>query len=326
MTPPNPGAVAILQLLGGDVEPVLAKLTKQVNWPIGRIRLVDLGGIDEGLVARLNDRVTQIMPHGGPRVVQRLIARLFELGLSMVEASRVDPQQVYPEAADQIEALTLQTLARAASPLAIDLLLAQPGRWRAVHDSDRSLDPELRARSLRLNRLIDPPIVVLAGQPNVGKSTLSNSLLGRMMSIAADMPGTTRDFVAGRIDMQGLVVDWHDTPGLRSSSDPIEQKAIAIARRLMTRAALLVAMRDAEHDWPILPRNADVFVFNKVDRPTGDLGNGDGTTPDRAIQISALTGYGQPQLVRAIRDGLVGPAELAHPGPWLFDPRLIEFP
>ncbi len=186
-TPTQPGAIAILQLIG-DSAGIMRTLTGIDDWPIGRARLASFEDIDEGLAGRPAPNVTQLMPHGGPRVVDRLTRRLIELGAQPSEAD-VDPERVYPEAADRFEALALAAVARAHSPLAIELLLDQPRRWRAepaLSDSDL-------ARSRRLNRLIDPPIVVVAGPANVGKSTLSNALLGRSMSIALDLPGTTRD-------------------------------------------------------------------------------------------------------------------------------------
>src|SRR5204863_1903126 len=101
--------------------------------------------------------------------------------------------------------------------------------------------------------------------PNVGKSTLSNALLGRSMSITLDMPGTTRDYIAGRIDLAGLVVNWHDTPGMHESRDPIERKAIALARKLLDRADLLISMADVQTGWADLPRQPDLQVMNKID-------------------------------------------------------------
>ncbi len=322
-TASTPGAIAILQLVGHDCERVLRKITGAHEWPIGRMRLANLAGVDEGLAVMLSPRVAQIMPHGGLRVMQRLTAEIRRLGVTIGDETSADPFDLFPEAEDRFEALMLLAMSRAESPLAIDLLLDQPRRWREWAALGRPLPGEDdRARSRRLNRLVDPPIVVLAGPPNVGKSTLSNVLLGRAMSIAADMPGTTRDYTSGRIDLGGLVVDWHDTPGLHDSDDAIEQKAIAISRRLIERADLLIAMRDADHDWPELPRRADLWVVNKCDegieRPDNAI------TSARPLRISATRGLGVGSLVSLARERLVSVADLGHAGLWLFDPRLLH--
>jgi small GTP-binding protein len=320
MTAHNPGAIAILQL-HGEYQSIVRELTGLRDWPLHRMRLANLADIDHGLVVALNDSVAQIMPHGGPRVVQRLTAKLVELGAEIVAADAIDPQAIYPEAADRFEALMLLALARAESPLAVDLLLDQPRRWRefTANASGETLTGADRARSLRLNRLLDAPIVVLAGAPNVGKSTLSNALLGRSMSIALDMPGTTRDYTAGRIDLSGLVVDWHDTPGMRETSDPIERRSMEIARRLIDRADLLIAMRDPDSPWPHLPREADLRVMNKCDL----VKKQDKTD---ALLVSAQTGENMPALVNAVRDALVSNADLADAHPWLFDARIVQKP
>jgi small GTP-binding protein len=253
-------------------------------------------------------------------VVQRLLARLRELGVagSDGEDLALPSRALYPEAADDIEALTLLALSRATSPLAVDLLLDQPRRRRAFTEAVTASD---QARSQRLNRLITPPLVALVGAPNVGKSTLTNALHGRAVSITADLAGTTRDYTAARIDLGGLVVDWHDTPGVRASDDAIEQRAIALARRLLHRADLIIAMRDPEHDWPALadlPRPADLLVMNKVDAARR------GARPEGALLVSALRGEGLELLVATVRDRLVQPADLANPRPWLFDRRLLD--
>ena len=330
-TPNRPGAIAILQLVG-HVEPILQLLTGVDDWRIGRARLAPFSDIDEGIAVRLTDDIAQLMPHGGPRIVQRLTQRLSELGVDFSGAAEVDTTEVYPEATDTYEALALAAVARAASPLAIDLLLDQPRRWRNLPHppsqgggrgvGQNSLSNEDIARSHRLNRLIDPPLVAIVGAPNVGKSTLSNALLGRSMSITADLPGTTRDYTSGRIELAGLVVDWHDTPGLRATDDPIERKAIDLARSLSERADLLIALNDHEHDWPTLPRDPDLRVLNKIDLfpslPGREAGGED------LISISALQQTGLAQLVTTVRDQLIPPADLQHPGPWLFDDRLLQ--
>ena len=330
-TSTRPGAIAILQLVG-QVLPILNALTGTNDWRIGHARFIGFDEIDEGIAVRLTEDIAQLMPHGGPRVLQRLTQRLAELGVDLDAALQANPAELYPEAADRFEAIALAALARAASPVAIDLLLDQPRRWRNLTPPPSqgggrevgsiSLTEEDVARSHRLNRLIDPPLVVVVGAPNVGKSTLSNALLGRSMSITADRPGTTRDYTSGRIELAGLVVNWHDTPGLRATDDPIERKAIDLAGSLIESADLLIALTDSEHDWPQLSREPDLHVYNKIDllpSPSGRGAGGEGLIP-----ISALQQDGLAQLVTAVRDQLVLPADLEHPEVWLFDERLIE--
>ncbi len=309
-TSSQPGAIAILQL-DGDVTTVLEAVTGIARWPAGVARLASLAEIDRGLAVRLTDTVAQLMPHGGPRVVQRLVAWLVDRGVELVAPDDIAPQQLFPEAVDRFEAMAMAAVARAASPLAVDLLLDQPRRWREA-PSDHTVDTD---RARRLNRLIDPPLVVVAGPANVGKSTLSNTLVGRSMSIAADQAGTTRDYTSGRIDLAGVVVDWHDTPGLRESSDPIEVESVEIAWALIARADMVIALTDHLQPWPVLPRQPDLRVANKCD--LGDRGDGD-------ISISAATGAGIAEFVVAVRDRLVPPQDITNPDPWLFDRRLLD--
>ena len=322
-TAAHSGAIAIIQLLDDDGE-MLGRLTGISNWPVHRVRLVDLAGIDHGLAVRISPTVSQIMPHGGPRIVQRLTQRLLELGAQIIQAEHwqaASTRLVFPEAADDVEALMMQALSRAESPLAIDLLLDQPRRWRTFRKEGQAIRAADIERANRLNRLIRPALVVIAVAPNVGKSTLSNALLGRSISIALDIPGTTRDYIAGRLNLGGLVVDWHDTPGFRESNDQIERKAIEISQRLISRADLLIVMREATSHgrWPTLPRQPDVRVISKIDlaKPTQD--------DPSIVLISATVGTGLPELVCHLRQMLVPDSDLNHPGPWLFDDRLTQF-
>ncbi|MCA9284890.1 MAG: 50S ribosome-binding GTPase [Phycisphaerales bacterium] len=290
-----------------SLDATLEALTGRSGWPPATVRRCDLAGIDEGVVAVVAPGGAMIMPHGGVRIVQRLLLRLSELGVRLVPAEEIAPEQLYPEAASSIEAEMLVTLARAASPLAIDLLLDQPRRWREA--GPRPLTNEDRARSHRLDRLVRPPSVVVAGPANVGKSTLTNALAGRTVSIAADLAGTTRDYTTGTIDLNGLVVRWFDTPGLRDAADEIESRAIALAANLMRSCDLLIAMTDAEHDWPDLPRPPDLRVAGRCDL---------GARADADAVVSAKTGEGIEAFVRIVRERLVPAADLAHEGRWGF--------
>ncbi len=296
MTAPTPGAVAIVQLHGAGVSDMLRQLTGVKEWVESKQRLVNFGEIDQGLAVLMagagseaesgggdGQPWAQLFPHSGPRVVRLLLDRLLELGCEVV--AELPPALAYPEAHDDIQAAMLATLAKAASPAAIDLLLAQPDLWRQLQAHPPTPDEARRilTRSTQLDRLVTPATVVVVGRPNVGKSTLTNRLLGRAASIVADLPGTTRDWVAGLAEIQaggagggetsgrGVAVRWLDTPGLRDSDDAIEQQAITLARQVISQADVIIAMRDAATEWPelaTLGREPDMWVVNKVDEPS----------------------------------------------------------
>jgi tRNA modification GTPase len=146
--------------------------------------------------------------------------------------------------------------------------------------------------------------------------------MGKQVSLVADLPGTTRDWVAGLVELAGpggdladsVAVRWLDTPGLRDSRDPIEQRAIAMARRVVADADVLLAMRDGRSDWPQLPRVADLWLVNKVD--DGPAG-GNGRSSDDPLAISAATGFALDQLPQRIRRAL-GLDDTAQPTLWAF--------
>lgn len=300
LTAPTPGAIAILQLTG-DAQAAIAALTGRDDWPIGVVHVCDLPGLDEVVAVAISADVAQIMPHGGPAVLQRMADRFAQLGID--EQADLDPVATYPEAEDAIEAQVLAAVAVAASPLAIDLLFCQVDRLRGAPDP-----VDDGGRSGRLDYLISPPRIVLAGLPNSGKSTLMNALSGEATSIVHPLPGATRDAVACRVEFHGLVADVFDLPGLRASDDPIEQEAIALAAPLQEAADLVVAIADNEQDWPDLDR-IDLRVATKA-----DLGGRD----DGDLCVCALDGSGIADLAAAIRDALVFPKDLDSDAPWYF--------
>lgn len=282
-TPPGPGAVAIVQVVGSEdeINRLLLKATGH-TWAVGSCGPARLFDLDDGVVARINAGTAQLMPHGGVRIVQRLLEALAQHGATAVETERLDAEQVFPEAQSKHEAELMMMLARAESPLAIDVIL------KMMADGAKPDENALR-------HLIQPALVVLAGAANVGKSTLTNRLAGRAVSITYDMPGTTRDYTMTLIDLNGVVVRWHDTPGLRDTDDPIEREAQELAIRVMDQADVLISMTDAEHDWPRLPREPDLRICGKADVAT---------RPDAALCVSAITGEGVAELVQMVRASL----------------------
>jgi small GTP-binding protein len=330
----TPGAVAMIQLHGDAVVGTLERLTGRVNWNDRRAYLVNFANIDEGLGVLVNNHTAQLMPHGGPRVVQRLLQHLTaELGCAY--DATPDPREIYPEADSPIEADMLDAIAKATSPAAIDLLSQQAYLWRGLLQQAGGVSRESRKqiveRSIILNHLLNPPTVVVAGPANVGKSTLTNALMGKAMSIVADLPGTTRDWVGGLVELsasndaqQAIAVNWLDTPGLRDSDDTVEQRAIQLAKQQIEQADVLITMRDRDQPWPdakALPRKPDLWVINKVD---------DAQKPDDHAGLSSAS----PLAISAIKEihldrlqsiviGRLGLDDLLSE-PWAFSDALVS--
>ncbi len=361
-TAPAPGAIAIIALTGSGTPDLLIRVTGRQTWSPNHLYLCDFAGIDTGLavafplpsggqaegqgesgppnnensavtfasgsdITNLSSEITaEIMPHGGPRVVQKLLDHLIVLGATYHAAP--SPRNLYPEAGSDLEADMLAALASAASPVAIDLLLAQPALWHAAARNIAQLTSDIRrlqGRAIILDRLLTPPTIVVAGRPNVGKSTLANRMLGRAASIVMDLPGTTRDWVAGRAQIRGVCLRWIDTPGLRESPDPIEQAAIELARPLIAGADCLIALSDPATDWPELPpgRKPDLWVINKCDTAAVSSTSHQPPATSQSSDpfcISALTGQNLDQLEEAILTHL-GLDDL-QPELWAFCPAL----
>ncbi|MFM9995943.1 MAG: GTPase [Phycisphaerales bacterium] len=312
------GAIAVFALTSDRPRDLDAALTGLgiAPVPVGRLGRRLIAAIDEGVVARWTPTLAHLMPHAGPAVTRAVARALADAGLP--EAGASDPRTEHPEAADLLEARMLAALARAASPLGIDLLLDQPRRWRASgRDPDGARESD-RDRVMR--RLIDPPLVVALGPPNVGKSTLVNALAGRAVALVADEPGTTRDHVGVMLDCAGLVVRYVDTPGLRApppgdrGSHAIEAEAIDLARRVADRADLILMIGDAASPPVSRERSphtpASLRVATRIDL---------GVPPwPHDIGVCARDGRGLAELVAAIRDALVPPAVFADGAPWMF--------
>lgn len=322
-TPRGRGAIAIVHLHGParELDAVLATLTGSAGGspPPHAIALRSLAGLDEGLVVRLSAESCWIMPHGGERIVARLRQSLVAAGAAWREAAEADPRIAYPDAADEVEAMALVAVAAGPSPLALPLLLDQATRWRR----DRgSLDAEDLARSRRLQRLLQAPRVVLVGPANAGKSSLTNALAGRRISIEAPRPGTTRDYTSVPLELAGLRVEWRDTPGLRETEDPIEREAIEIAAEEIAAADLVVLLAAPDQSFATASfgeGRASLRVMSKADL---DPSRRSPVAAEAACIASARTGEGLAALAEAIRERLVPAADLAHPGRWRFDDRL----
>jgi tRNA modification GTPase len=167
--------------------------------------------------------------------------------------------------------------------------------------------------------------VVLAGQPNVGKSSLLNRLAGEELAIVTEIPGTTRDVIRQSISVEGVPVHIIDTAGLREAREPVERIGIERTWAAIEKADLLLLLMDAtqgesDADRDIrkrLPSDLPcIKVMNKIDLLTGQV---EQTRQDdlSTVWLSAKTGVGLDRL----RKSLLGMAGWQGGGEGLFMAR-----
>jgi tRNA modification GTPase len=174
-------------------------------------------------------------------------------------------------------------------------------RFQAVRDHFDGV--EQSARQGRLLR--EGMTVVIAGRPNAGKSSLLNRLAGYDAAIVTPIPGTTRDIVRERIDIDGMPLHVLDTAGLRENADIVEAEGIRRAHAEMRRADRVLFVIDAADDPGAvaygeekgrLPADVAVtLVLNKCDLATG-IPVADTITGPPRVALSALTGEGMDML------------------------------
>ncbi|OHE22975.1 MAG: hypothetical protein A2Z43_09910, partial [Syntrophobacterales bacterium RBG_19FT_COMBO_59_10] len=191
-------------------------------------------------------------------------------------------------------------------------------RIQAVIDSLQTL-----AATYRRGRIYREGIgVVIAGRPNVGKSSLLNRLLGEKRAIVTSIPGTTRDFIEEAIDIGGIPVRLTDTAGIRPPEDAIEREGIDLVWERLAAADTVLVLLDGSaelttddrellvklREKPLLP------AVNKSDLPQrldeGSLREILPETAPRPLRISAKYGDGIEALKQAICDtALVTPLQ-----------------
>ena len=113
--------------------------------------------------------------------------------------------------------------------------------------------------------------VVIAGPPNVGKSTLMNTLAGHEVAITSPIAGTTRDLIEVFLDLRGYPVTLVDTAGIRDSVDPIEQEGVARARRRAESADLTLWLDDGTGGQAPGMGSPTFWVRTKIDLEKGDF-------------------------------------------------------
>ena len=280
--------------------------------------------------------VLELHGHGGPVVLHMLLAACLDAGARLAEPGEFTRRAFLEGRVDLAQAEAVADLIDAASQEAArSALRSLSGEFSAAIDALADALVELRAlteaqldfpeeeldsvhrddaarRLARVRGALDDVLTrsrqgsllrggvhaVLAGAPNVGKSSLLNRLAGEERAIVTPIPGTTRDALREPVHIEGVAVVLVDTAGLRASVDEVERIGIARTRHELERADVVLAVHDATGDAPgleAIPSNvARVDVYNKVDLRPGFR------PPAGAIAVSAKTGSGLAELRQAI--------------------------
>ena len=182
--------------------------------------------------------------------------------------------------------------------------------WRTARDRiARLLDTAPEGERLREGALL-----VIAGRPNAGKSSLFNALLGTERAIVTEIPGTTRDAVEAHAVLEGFPFRLVDTAGLRQSDDRVERLGIEVSRKYLAAADLVLFCednretgkgkreRDARDEFLSQVSAPVVFVYTKSDLAAPS----EGPTVRPTVAVSAVTGEGLAELRRQLAEVAFG--------------------
>jgi len=218
----------------------------------------------------------------------RLGARIRELRQQVLEIlAHVEAYIDFPDEDISPDTGAAMSARMAAAAAEMDALLATAGRGRVVREGLRT---------------------VIYGEPNVGKSSLLNLLLGYERAIVNARPGTTRDVLEETVNLRGIPVSLMDTAGVRETDDEIEREGIERTRRALERADLVLHLFDASHAPTPAVDAGNTKVLRVLNK--SDLGiRAEWSAAADAVPISCLNNTGIAALEDAIQFAATGGAD-----------------
>jgi tRNA modification GTPase len=283
------------------------------------------------------EEVLELHGHGGPVVLDLLMSRLLELGARLAEPGEFSRRAFLNDKLDLVGAEAIADLIAAESAQAARAALRSlqgefSQRLHALTEAlittrmhveaaidfpeeeldllqDRvllqrmeqalQLTADIQRNAQQGSLLREGMTLVIAGKPNAGKSSLLNRLAGYDAAIVTEVPGTTRDVLRERINIDGMPLHIIDTAGLRHTTDRVEVEGIRRAQAEIAKADRVLYVVDASvddeqqlrNDLQQLPQAIPVtLVMNKIDLSTQPVRQQDGEPP--RIYLSAHTGAG----------------------------------
>ena len=293
------------------------------------------------------ENVVELSCHGGVYVTARVLRAVYDAGAQPAQAGEFTKRAFLNGKLDLIEAEAVMDIISSRSKAGVraalnikdgalskkinnakDILLNKAAHLNAWADYPEEDIPEVESSELLsalsevrsdLSRLIDSYDdgrilrdgidTVIAGKPNVGKSTLMNLLAGYDKSIVTSVAGTTRDIVEESVSLGDIVLNLSDTAGIRETGDEIEQIGVDKAKKRLNSASLLLCVFDAsseltDEDLEIIDMVGDIpsiAVINKCDLTEQP---DDGKIKEafgEVIYMSAKNGDGADKLIEAVK-------------------------
>ncbi|MBC7216699.1 MAG: tRNA uridine-5-carboxymethylaminomethyl(34) synthesis GTPase MnmE [Candidatus Caldatribacterium sp.] len=303
--------------------------------------------------------VVEFHLHGGPLVLRKALEACLGEGARLARPGEFTERAFLNGRIDLTQAEAVATLVRARSEKVLELSLRhlkgafgeKVREWErrllllgayieascdfldaSVENEEEYVRKEIAAllveirteldRSRRLQPLEEGMLVVIAGKPNVGKSSLLNLLVGKDRAIVTPFPGTTRDAIEEFVLLEGFPFRFVDTAGIRESENPVERIGVERARNYLERADWIVVVFDRSRPLEeedvrlaeLVRSRPHLVVLNKSDLPPAltreeveELYPG-----EPILEISALTGEGREELLAALlkrAQETVGPEE-----------------
>jgi len=308
------------------------------------------------------EHVVEITGHGSPVLLQAMLKRAIAAGARLAEPGEFTLRSFLNGKRDLVQSEAVADLIDAATPLqariAFDQLEGTLTERIATIDArlfdliarlEASLDfpdegfhfieparaaQEIDAVIAALDDLLEGAAagriiregatVVIAGRPNVGKSSVFNKLAGTARAIVTPVPGTTRDLVTEDLNIGGIAVTLVDTAGWRETVDIVESEGVSRGHQARRIADLVLLVLDSsepltEPDEQLLAETASasrIVVSNKSDlRGNLSLATLDARQFSEGVHVSALTGDGFDRLHQAISGALVGEERLRDAAP-----------
>jgi tRNA modification GTPase len=354
-TPPGIGGVGVIRVSGPLAFDIASRLTNR-SPAIKKIQIASFfdqnkSVIDNGVVLAFKgphsftgEDVIEFQSHGGPVVMDMLIAEILKAGARLAEPGEFSKRAFLNDKIDLLQAEAIADLIEAQSTHAarlaqgslqglfseeINKLIEKLINLRIYVEAaldfpeeeidfigDEKVSNNLHSIRHQLETVLNQAKkgaliregvdVVICGKPNAGKSTLMNQLSGEETAIVTPIPGTTRDVIKEKINLDGLVLHLSDTAGLRETDNIVEQEGVRRTKKAIQKGSLVLLLIDGseeenikaciddfkkEHDCPLIP------IINKIDMTKNELKN----TSSDWLKISAKSGEGIPKLMAAIK-------------------------